>query len=447
MATRPATRSTSVFVLDTNVILHDSNCIYKFEKNDLVVPISVLEELDNFKKGNDSLNFHAREFVRIIDGLSGDRMFDKGVTIGPGMGRLRVVMSAPMHKELLASFPVQKVDHQILNTAYTLHKASRTRPVVLVTKDVNLRMKAKAVGLPAQDYRNDHVKNISDLYTGYRIAENLETELINRLYEPKGEVPREDLSIEPELTPNEYLIMRNNKRSALAVYRPGREVLSRIDKLQAYGIVPRNAEQSFALDALMNDDIRLVSISGKAGTGKTLLALAAALEVRKNYRQILMARPIVPLSNKDIGFLPGDIKSKIDPYMQPLYDNLGVIENQFKETDARHKRIRELLDEEKLVISPLAYIRGRSLYKVFYIVDEAQNLTPHEIKTIITRAGDNTKMIFTGDIFQIDHPYLNTHSNGLTYLIDRMRGQPLYAHITLSKGERSELADIASDLL
>lgn len=447
MATRPATRSTSVFVLDTNVILHDSNCIYKFEKNDLVVPISVLEELDNFKKGNDSLNFHAREFVRIIDSLSGDRMFDKGVTIGPNMGRLRVVMSAPMHKELLASFPVQKVDHQILNTAYTLHKASRTRPVVLVTKDVNLRMKAKAVGLPAQDYRNDHVKNISDLYTGYRIAENLETELINRLYEPKGEVPREDLSIEPELTPNEYLIMRNNKRSALAVYRPGREVLSRIDKLQAYGIVPRNAEQSFALDALMNDDIRLVSISGKAGTGKTLLALAAALEVRKNYRQILMARPIVPLSNKDIGFLPGDIKSKIDPYMQPLYDNLGVIENQFKETDARHKRIRELLDEEKLVISPLAYIRGRSLYKVFYIVDEAQNLTPHEIKTIITRAGDNTKMIFTGDIFQIDHPYLNTHSNGLTYLIDRMRGQPLYAHITLSKGERSELADIASDLL
>jgi len=447
MATRPATRSTSVFVLDTNVILHDSNCIYKFEKNDLVVPISVLEELDNFKKGNDSLNFHAREFVRIIDSLSGDRMFDKGVTIGPNMGRLRVVMSAPMHKDLLASFPVQKVDHQILNTAYTLHKASRTRPVVLVTKDVNLRMKAKAVGLPAQDYRNDHVKNISDLYTGYRIAENLETELINRLYEPKGEVPREDLSIEPELTPNEYLIMRNNKRSALAVYRPGREVLSRIDKLQAYGIVPRNAEQSFALDALMNDDIRLVSISGKAGTGKTLLALAAALEVRKNYRQILMARPIVPLSNKDIGFLPGDIKSKIDPYMQPLYDNLGVIENQFKETDARHKRIRELLDEEKLVISPLAYIRGRSLYKVFYIVDEAQNLTPHEIKTIITRAGDNTKMIFTGDIFQIDHPYLNTHSNGLTYLIDRMRGQPLYAHITLSKGERSELADIASDLL
>lgn len=447
MAARSAAASTSVFVLDTNVILHDSNCIYKFERNDLVVPISVLEELDNFKKGNDSLNFHAREFVRIIDSLSGDRLFDKGVTIGPNLGRLRVVMSAPMHKDLLASFPVQKVDHQILNTAYTLHKASRGRPVVLVTKDVNLRMKAKAVGLPAQDYRNDHVKNISDLYTGYRLAENQETDLINRLYEPLGEVPSAALKADHDLVPNEYLIMRNNKRSALAVYRPGRGVISRLDKLEAYGIAPRNAEQSFALDALMNDEIRLVSICGKAGTGKTLLALAAALEVRKNYRQILMARPIVPLSNKDLGFLPGDIKSKIDPYMQPLYDNLGVIENQFKETDARHKRIRELLDQEKLVISPLAYIRGRSLYKVFYIVDEAQNLTPHEIKTIITRAGDNTKMVFTGDIFQIDHPYLNTHSNGLTYLIDRMKGQPLYAHITLSKGERSELADIASDLL
>ncbi|MCA9783768.1 MAG: PhoH family protein [Calditrichaeota bacterium] len=447
MAVRTPAIRTSTFVLDTNVILHDSNCIYKFEKNDLVVPISVLEELDNFKKGNDSLNFHAREFVRIIDSLSGDRLFDKGVLIGPGLGRIRVVLSAPMHKDLQVSFPAQKMDHQILNTAYVLHKASRGRSVVLVTKDVNLRMKAKAVGLPAQDYRNDHVKNIGELYTGHRIEENQDSELINRLYEPVGEIPLADLKVDHPLVPNEYLIMRNNKRSALAVYNPGRGVLRRIDKQQAYGIVPRNAEQSFAMDALLNDDIRLVSVSGKAGTGKTLLALAAALEVRKNYRQILMARPIVPLSNKDLGFLPGDIKSKIDPYMQPLYDNLGVIENQFKESDARHKRIKEYLDQEKLVISPLAYIRGRSLYKVFYIVDEAQNLTPHEIKTIITRAGDNTKMVFTGDIFQIDHPYLNTHSNGLSYLIDRMKGQPLYAHITLSKGERSELADIASDLL
>jgi PhoH-like ATPase len=197
----------------------------------------------------------------------------------------------------------------------------------------------------------------------------------------------------------------------------------------------------------MNDSIKLVTLSGKAGTGKTLLALAAALENRKNYRQVFMARPIVPLSNKDIGFLPGDIQSKLHPYMQPLMDNLKIIQNQFPEADAKHKKIKELLEEEKLVIEPLSYIRGRSLVKIFFIVDEAQNLTPHEIKTIITRAGEGTKMVFTGDVYQIDHPYLDSLSNGLSYLIEKMQGQRLYAHINLEKGERSELAELASNLL
>jgi PhoH-like ATPase len=223
--------------------------------------------------------------------------------------------------------------------------------------------------------------------------------------------------------------------------------LRRVNKKSAYGIFPRNAEQTFALNALLDPDIHLVSITGKAGTGKTLLALAAALEVKSTYRQIFMARPVVPLSNRDMGYLPGDIPAKLDPYMQPLYDNLSVIQNQFGENETPHQQISRMIEAHKLIISPLSYIRGRSLVKIFFIVDEAQNLTPHEIKTIITRCGEGTKMVFTGDIHQIDHPYLDTLSNGLSYLIEKMQGQKRYAHICLEKGERSELADLASNLL
>jgi PhoH-like ATPase len=436
-----------IFVLDTNVALHDSKCIYQFQEHDVVIPITVIEELDNFKKGNESLNHHAREFLRSIDGLTGEPLFDRGVKIGEGLGRVMVKVGQEFHPDLKLSFGERTPDHEILNIAYRLARKNSRAQVILVTKDVNLRMKAKAVGLTAQDYRNDHVKDIAALYQGVRLHEHVDGKLIDQFYSPPHTLAIGDLGLDPPILANGFVILRNGKKSALATYDGEHQQLRRVDKAGAYGINPRNAEQAFALNALMNPHINLVTISGKAGTGKTLLALAAALECRKSYRQIFMARPVVPLSNKDIGYLPGDIQSKLDPYMQPLYDNLGVIKNQFSTSDQKHKRINEFLEEEKLVIAPLAYIRGRSLVGIYFIVDEAQNLTPHEVKTIITRAGEGTKVVLTGDIFQIDHPYLNSHSNGLSYLIDRMKGQNIYAHVNLTKGERSQLADLASNLL
>jgi len=436
-----------IFVIDTNVILHESACIYQFEENDIVIPIPVLEELDRFKKGNEILNFHARAFLRALDTLSGEKLFNGGVRIGPGLGRISLKLDQEFHKDLTLNFSSDNIDHHILNIAYWLDKENPSKRVVLVTKDVNLRMKAKAVGLPASDYTSDHVKDISQLYTGYRVEENASEELINQLYTEACEIDASRLKSKKDFLPNEYSIICSGKKSVLGRYDAATGKIKRVNKVQAYGITPRNAEQTFAVNALLDTKISLVTITGKAGTGKTLLALAAALETKKYYRQIYIARPVVPLSNKDIGYLPGDIQSKMEPYMQPLYDNLGVIQNRFGASDLKHKTIQRMLEEERLVIAPLAYIRGRSLVDIFFIVDEAQNLTPHEVKTIITRAGENTKLVFTGDLFQIDHPYLDTYSNGLSFLIDKMQGQKLYTHINLEKGERSELAELASNLL
>lgn len=436
-----------IFILDTNVILHDNQCIYKFENNDVVIPITVIEELDNFKTGNRTINFQAREFVRTLDTLSNNIMLDKGIKIGKGLGNISIHLEKDFHPDLLSAFNPNKPDHKILNIAYCLAEKHPSKNIILVSKDANLRMKARSVKINAQDFTSDHVKDITTLYKGYKYEENIDATVIDQMYNVPFEIEFEKTKIESPVIPNQFFILRSANKSALATYNKQNDTICHVEKRPAYGIVPRNAEQTFALDALLNPDIRLVTLSGKAGTGKTLLALAAALECRKSYNQIFLARPVIPLSNKDIGFLPGDIKSKLDPYMQPIFDNLGVIKNQYDANDKKHMLVNEMLDKEKLMIAPLSYIRGRSLVKVFFIVDEAQNLTPHEVKTIITRAGENTKMIFTGDIFQIDHPYLDILSNGLCYLIEKMQNQNIYAHVNLEKGERSELADLASDLL
>jgi PhoH-like ATPase len=309
-----------------------------------------------------------------------------------------------------------------------------------------MRLKSRSLGLIAEDYTTDAVDDMREVYAGSRLIEDVLSEEIDNIYASYG-VEIEGVTAIKDPLANENFILRNGQKSVLVAYDPFEKKIVRVDKPTAYGITPRNAEQSFALHMLLDNRIHLVTLSGKAGTGKTLLALAAALEKRSDYRQIFLARPIVPLSNRDLGFLPGDIQSKLDPYMQPLFDNLSVIRHQFKSNDKRSIGINEMLEHDKLLITPLAYIRGRSLQKAYFIVDEAQNLTPHEVKTVITRAGEGTKVIFTGDIHQIDHPYLDKRSNGLTYLISRMKGEDVFAHINLEKGERSELAELASNLL
>jgi PhoH-like ATPase len=438
-----------VFVLDTSVIIYEHNSILNFDEHDIGIPITVLEELDNFKKGNDTKNFEAREFIRLIDKLAKNQMLHQWNPInGKGKGNFRVVMDTGGNGLVDANkvFNEDKADHRILNSALLLQKEEKGRKVILVSKDINLRLKAKALGLQAEDYTTGKIQNISSLHTGNTIVEDVNPTVINLIYE-KGYCPPEDALGKAKPMKNHYYILKSGKKSVLAFYNSANGMVEQVEKKNAYGIKPRNAEQAFAIHAVLKPEIKLVSMQGVAGTGKTLIALAAALEQKREYKQIYLARPIVPLSNKDIGFLPGDIKSKLNPYMEPLWDNLKFIQNQYSESDKEYSKIAEMVANEKLVITPLAYIRGRSLSNICFIVDEAQNLTPHEVKTIITRAGENTKIIFTGDIHQIDTPYLDSQSNGLSYLIDRLKDHELYAHITLEKGERSELANLANELL
>ncbi len=438
-----------IFVLDTSVIIYEHNSILNFDEHDIGIPITVLEELDNFKKGNDTKNFEAREFIRLIDKLAKNQMLHQWNPInGKGKGNFKVVMDTGGDGQVDANkvFNEDKADHRILNSALLLQKEEKGKKVILVSKDINLRLKAKALGLNAEDYTTGKIQNISSLYTGSKVVEEIDPSLINLLYD-KGYCPPDDVLGKEKPMKNHYYILRSGKKSVLAFYNSANGMLEQVEKRNAYGIKPRNAEQAFAIHAVLKPEIKLVSMQGVAGTGKTLIALAAALEQKREYKQIYLARPIVPLSNKDIGYLPGDIKSKLNPYMEPLWDNLKFIQNQYSENDKEYSRITEMVTNEKLVITPLAYIRGRSLSNICFIVDEAQNLTPHEVKTIITRAGENCKIIFTGDIHQIDTPYLDSQSNGLSYIIDRLKDHELYAHITLEKGERSELANLANDLL
>lgn len=445
--TKSSDSGKKIFVLDTSVILYSHDSIMNFDEHDVGIPITVLEELDQFKKGSDTRNFEAREFIRKLDTLSAEHTLQDWIPLnGKSRGSFKVVMNNESKVDAELIFDERKADHKILNAALTLRDAHPDRKVILVTKDINLRLKAKSLNLVAQDYETGKVKHVDDLDQGTTVLERVSSQKISDMYRD-GFCEVSDIRGLKDVKANQYYILKSSKNSALSYYNPDIQKMEKVEKRTAYGIRPKNAEQTFALHAITNPNVRLVTVQGVAGTGKTLLALAGALEQRRDFKQIYLARPIVPLSNKDIGYLPGDIKSKLNPYMEPLWDNLKFIQNQFSENDKDFTRITEMVNKEKLVITPLAYIRGRSLSNIFFIVDEAQNLTPHEVKTIITRAGENCKIVFTGDIYQIDTPYLDTQSNGLSYLIDRVTQHPLYAHVTLVRGERSELANLANELL
>ncbi len=441
-------KAKKIYVLDTSVLLHDHNCINNFEDNYVAIPITVLEELDKFKVGNDIKNFEARECIRIIDRLSENHSLQTWIPLGNGSGgKFKIVLSTsdnlPSNAEKI--FDDRKNDHKILNAALQLQFEEKKTKVVMVTKDINLRIKAKALDLPAEDYKHGKVKDNMMMYSGMSLIEDVESEFIRKLYQD-GESKKLTVLGKDKMM-NHFYILKNGQSSALAFFNGKEKTLQRVDKVYAYGIKPKNAEQAFAMHAILNPDVKLVTISGVAGTGKTLLALAGSLELKNTYDQLYLARPIVPLSNKEIGFLPGDAEEKVNPYMQPLWDNLTFIKNQFGENEKKRKAIDEMQAAGKITICPLAFIRGRSLSNCIIIVDEAQNLTPHEVKTIITRAGENTKVILTGDVRQIDTPYLDDQSNGLSFVIERLKGQDLYCHVTLEKGERSELANLANELL
>ncbi|MEM0940013.1 MAG: PhoH family protein [Bacteroidota bacterium] len=436
-----------IFVLDTSVILFSHDSILNFAEHDVGIPITVLEELDQFKKGNDTKNFEAREFIRLLDKLAKDQNLNEWITLnGRAKGNFKVIMDSDSTLDATKIFADNKNDHRILNAALTVKEQEIGRNVILVSKDINLRLKAKSLQMTAEDYETGKIKNVNTLTTGKTELEDINSKHIDDLFRDY-KVDRKKILKRKKFPANNYFILKSEKNSVLGYYNAQKDTVEKVDKETVYGIKPKNAEQTFAMHAMLNPEIKLVSVNGVAGTGKTLLALASALEQRRNFKQIYLARPIVPLSNKDIGYLPGDIKSKLNPYMEPLWDNLKFIQHQFKESDKEFTRITDMVNQEKLMITPLAYIRGRSLSNIFFIVDEAQNLTPHEVKTIITRAGENTKIVFTGDIYQIDTPYLDSQSNGLSFLIDRIKDHPMFAHVTLEKGERSELANLANELL
>lgn len=442
-----------IFVLDTNIVLHDYKAIRKFQDNDIVIPIAVLEELDKFKKGTDALSFNARGFMRDIDRLTEGKMFGKsGVPLGKGLGNIKIEPNHPFPDSMKDLFHDDIQDHRILATAIWVRDNNPDRFVALVTKDINLRMKAKAAGMVAQDYLTDRVEENKVEFSQKEVqfSDSLPDDVMQELAYGKDNVIDWRAVSKARPSANQLYKFKWNSHDGEIVcarYDADMDKIMLVRKREACGIKPRNDEQKFALDACLNRKIQLVSLTGGAGTGKTLLALASALELEKEFDQIILSRPTVILGNQDIGFLPGDQKNKMSPFLQPLMDNLNVIKALYRPSSREYQHIEGLLKDEKLLITPLAYIRGRSLGKAFFIIDEAQNLTPHEIKTIITRAGEGTKMVFTGDIFQIDQPYLDQWSNGLTHLGEKMAGQKLFEHVFLKKGERSELSEIASKLL
>jgi PhoH-like ATPase len=438
------------FVLDTNVILHDPRSIFSFDDNDVVIPIYVIEEIDNFKRDLSSLGRNARQAARYLDEFRAQGKLGEGVPLGDGKGTVRVLFTDRELPKHLSESP-GSVDNKILAVALDVREREKGKPVVFVTKDTNLRIRADALGLRAVDYDVEEVA-LDELWSG--MAEVVVgAQAVNDFY-TSGFVPVPPGDGDPP-PPNEFVVLRdrdNAQHSAVGKYsatRQGYVPLIKIPKEGVWGIRPRNKEQSFALDLLLNDDVRLVTIVGKAGTGKTLLAIAAGLQRTTEdavYQKLLVSRPIFPLG-RDIGYLPGDVEEKLNPWMQPIFDNVEYLMNLSRSEKKQGRGYHELMDLGILEIEPLTYIRGRSIPNQYIIVDEAQNLTPHEVKTIITRCGDGTKIVLTGDPYQIDNPYVDATNNGLIHVANRFRQERLAGHITMSKGERSPLAELAANLL
>lgn len=435
------------FILDTNVLLHDPQSLFKFQDNNIIIPITVIEEVDRFKKDMNETGRNARMVSRILDSLREKGSLASGVTM-PGGGTLRVELFAEKYfKNLPVDLRVDNGDNRIIAVAQDVHDRTPDAVTIFVTKDSNLRIKADAIGLVAEDYESDKV-DIQDLYSGTKSIE-VAPDAVDRFYgqgwlEAQGELaPNEFITIVDSANPNHTAICRNDPANSRIV--PVRKV----PKEGIWSLFPRNREQSFALDVLMDDSIKLVTLVGKAGTGKTLLAIAAGLHktAEENvYNRLLVSRPVFPMG-KDLGFLPGDIEEKLTPWMQPIFDNVELLISGHESEKRHSKGYKELMAMGLLDIEPLTYIRGRSIPNQYLIVDEAQNLTPHEIKTIVTRVGEGTKIVLTGDPYQIDNPYVDSSSNGLTYLVEKFKGERIAAHVTLTKGERSELAELAANLL
>jgi PhoH-like ATPase len=430
------------FVLDTNVLLHDPRAVDHFADNDVIVPIHVIEEIDQFKRELSERGRNARLISRYLDQLrEGGRRLSDGV-VREGGGSLRVALS---HHQR----PEAKADDLILAVALDEQKSSPENPVIFVTKDVNLRIRADAMGLEAVNYTEEKV-DISELYGGATEIQ-ISGEDVDRFYS-EGRLACEG----NDLYPNEYVHLKdetNAAHSALSFFDKKQGCFVPIRKLRegVWGLRPRNKEQHFALDILLRDEVKLITLVGKAGTGKTLLAIAAGLQQvveEHKYQKLLVSRPIFPLG-RDIGFLPGDIEEKLNPWMQPIFDNIELLLGTTKQerNERKDHGYHELFDMGYIQVEPLTYIRGRSIPNQFIIVDEAQNLTPHEVKTIITRVGDNTKIVLTGDPYQIDNPYVDSANNGLTTVVEHFKGERLAGHITLFKGERSELAELAANIL
>ncbi len=435
------------YILDTNVLLHDPQAIFKFSDNTVILPLTVIEEIDRFKKDQSETGRNARQISRLIDGFRAQAKLIDGVTLENG-GLLKVAI---YKQEFLQKLPPElrndQGDNRILAVAQDLQENLPQGTVFFITKDINLRIKADTIGIHADDYQSDKVP-IEDLYTGTGEL-FLPKEQIDQFYETGS------LVIEGDFFNNQGITLiddSNPSHSAIGRYDTATKTvvgLIKVPKEGIWGIYPRNREQQFAFDLLLDESIQLVSLVGKAGTGKTLLAIAAGLVKTADesaYNRLLVSRPVYPMG-RDLGFLPGDVEDKLAPWMQPIFDNVELLLTSYDEGGNRKRGYRELLDLGLMEIEPLTYIRGRSIPKQYMIVDEAQNLTPHEIKTIITRAGEGTKIVLTGDPYQIDNPYVDSASNGLSFSVERLKGQDITGHTTLSKGERSLLAELAANLL